>query len=59
MGFEPHECVVIEDSLSGVLAARNGGFHVLGFVNPHNREAFEREQVEVFFDMSELVAHLQ
>ena len=30
MGFDPHECLVIEDAQSGVDAALIGGFHVLG-----------------------------
>lgn len=31
MGYKPNECVVIEDSLSGIKAAVNGGFDVFGF----------------------------
>ena len=31
MGFEPHECIVIEDSLLGVQAALTGGFDVFWF----------------------------
>lgn len=31
MGYKPSDCVVIEDSLSGVKAAINGGFDVFGF----------------------------
>jgi len=31
MGFQPSECVVIEDSYIGVNAAINGGFDVYGF----------------------------
>lgn len=39
MGFQPNECVVIEDSLSGVLAARAGGFDVFGYTaHDYNNE---------------------
>lgn len=30
MGFDPNECLVIEDAQSGVDAALTGGFHVVG-----------------------------
>jgi len=56
MGFAPHECVVVEDSLAGVIAARRGGFDVFGFANEGNQEAFEAEGAEVFFEMGELFA---
>lgn len=32
----PHECVVIEDSHNGVLAAKNAGMKCIGFKNPHS-----------------------
>jgi len=54
MGFEPHQCVVIEDSLAGVAAGIAGGFHVLGYVRPHNARALEREGATVFYSMSDL-----
>jgi HAD superfamily hydrolase (TIGR01509 family) len=31
MGFDPEQCVVIEDSVNGVTAARRAGMRVLGF----------------------------
>ncbi|GGI58339.1 HAD family hydrolase [Winogradskyella haliclonae] len=31
MGFEPSECLIIEDSFTGVQAAKNGGFDVFAF----------------------------
>ncbi len=31
MGFHPTDCLVIEDSKLGVLAAKNGGFDVFGY----------------------------
>ncbi|HUH28118.1 HAD family hydrolase [Gelidibacter sp.] len=39
MGFHPSECLVIEDSMSGVKAALNGGFDVFGFTaHDYNNE---------------------
>ncbi|PJI07722.1 MULTISPECIES: HAD family hydrolase [Clostridium] len=32
----PEECVVIEDSHNGVLAAKNAGMKCIGFKNPHS-----------------------
>ncbi|WP_299225130.1 HAD family phosphatase [uncultured Psychroserpens sp.] len=39
MGFLPKDCIVIEDSLTGVIAAKNGGFDVFGFAqHDYNNE---------------------
>ena len=39
LGFHPEDCVVIEDSLTGVRAAKNGGFDVIGFTaHDYNNE---------------------
>ena len=54
MGFKPNECVVIEDSLAGVKAAKNGGFDVFGFANNHNHAELKKEGATVFFDMEHL-----
>jgi HAD superfamily hydrolase (TIGR01509 family) len=54
MGFKPRECVVIEDSVYGVTAAKAGGFDVFAYVNDPNENAFENTDVEVFYDMNEL-----
>jgi HAD superfamily hydrolase (TIGR01509 family) len=32
MGFDPQECLVVEDSVNGVTAARRAGMRVIGFV---------------------------
>ena len=31
MGFNIDECVVVEDTLTGVTAAKNGGFFTIGY----------------------------
>ena len=54
MGFQPQECAVIEDSLTGVKAAKAGGFDVYGLTRKGNEEAYEELGATVFFTMSEL-----
>lgn len=54
MGFKPKECAVIEDSLTGVKAAKAGGFDVFGYTQKGNEEPYEKLGATVFFDMSEL-----
>ena len=54
MGFKPNECVVIEDSMAGIIAARKGGFDVFGFTNEENKKDFENVGAKVFFEMGEL-----
>lgn len=39
MGFEVEECLIVEDSLLGVQAAKNGGFDVFGYTaHDYNNE---------------------
>jgi HAD superfamily hydrolase (TIGR01509 family) len=56
MGAEPDRCVVVEDSVYGVLAARAAGMHVYayasGLVNP---ETLRGPETTLFTDMSQLV----
>jgi HAD superfamily hydrolase (TIGR01509 family) len=54
MGFSPAECVVIEDSLAGIQAAKAGGFRVLGYANGHNARDLEEAGAIVFHHMREL-----
>jgi HAD superfamily hydrolase (TIGR01509 family) len=35
-GFEPHECIVIEDSFNGVTAAKKAGMYCIGYINPNS-----------------------
>ena len=34
-GYRPEDCIVIEDSVTGVTAAHRAGCHVLGFTGTH------------------------
>ena len=38
LGFEPANCVVFEDSLSGVTAGKRAGCKVVGITTTHTRE---------------------
>lgn len=55
MGFEPKDCLVIEDSIAGVQAAKSGGFDVFGYTNDKNRQKFEKEGAIVFNNMEDLI----
>src|SRR5690606_17876877 len=35
LGFEPHKCVVFEDSFAGVLSGKNAGCKVVGVTTTH------------------------
>lgn len=54
MGFEPEECVVIEDSASGIRAAVAGGFKVYALTNEKKKRTFEQQGAIVFENMKEL-----
>jgi HAD superfamily hydrolase (TIGR01509 family) len=54
MGFEVHECIIVEDSATGIQAAQSGGFDVIGFVNDGNTERFKDENFPICFSMNEL-----
>ncbi len=54
MGFEVNECIVIEDSNTGIQAAQSGGFDVVGFVNDGNTIRFQNENIPICFSMKEL-----
>lgn len=56
MGFQPKECLVIEDALAGLQAAKAGGFDVYGFSNGKNRDKFDKIADRTFLDMEELEA---
>ena len=54
MGFRPNECLVIEDSIAGIRAAKKGGFNVFGFTNQNEQKVFDEENLLIFQKMSEL-----
>lgn len=55
MGFKQEDCLVIEDSLSGVRAAKNGGFTVFGFTAHDFDNELEAEADNTFDHMSKLL----
>jgi HAD superfamily hydrolase (TIGR01509 family) len=54
MGYSPNECIVIEDSKSGVISAIKGGFKVYGFANANNSQVLQDEGAIVFYSYNEL-----
>lgn len=58
MGFEPSECVVIEDSFAGVQAGKRGGFDVYAYATPENKDELEKEGAITFFEMETLLTLL-
>lgn len=54
MKVQAHECVVVEDSLEGIQAAKAGGFDVFGFAQEHNSSLFKNAGAMVFHSMKEL-----
>ena len=55
MGFKPEECLVIEDSISGVIGARRGGFDVYGYTEHDYNNELEQEATKTFNSMSKLL----
>ncbi|WP_162497547.1 HAD family hydrolase [Aureibaculum marinum] len=54
MGFSPEDCVVIEDSLPGVTAAKAGGFDVFALENESNKTTLKNVDVSTFKKMRDL-----
>jgi HAD superfamily hydrolase (TIGR01509 family) len=52
MGYLPKECVIIEDSISGIQAAIAGGFDVYGYVEKRNDNLLEGFDIPIFNDMN-------
>lgn len=58
MGFIPKECLVIEDSLSGVRAAKAGGFDVFGYTEHDYNNELQHEATKTFDRMDRLLEML-
>ncbi|ULC60175.1 HAD-IA family hydrolase [Flaviramulus sp. BrNp1-15] len=58
MGFQPNECLIIEDSLSGVHAAKNGGFDVFGFTAHDYNNELKNVATKTFDSMDMLLKML-
>lgn len=54
MGFRPSDCIVIEDSIHGVRAAKSAGIKVLGFSNPAHEDQLKSEDIPLFHTMTDL-----
>jgi HAD superfamily hydrolase (TIGR01509 family) len=54
LGFDPGDCVVIEDSLPGVMAARAAGMTVLGYAERTPPRVLAAAGATVFTQMAEL-----
>lgn len=55
MGFKPEDCLIVEDSLSGVIAAKAGGFDVFGFTAHDYNNELEKETTKTFNSMATLL----
>ena len=55
MGFKPEDCVVIEDSLTGIQAAKAGGFDVFGFTAHDYNNELVAEATTTFNSMEKLL----
>jgi HAD superfamily hydrolase (TIGR01509 family) len=56
LGVKPQECLVVEDSMNGVLSAKNAGMFCIGFRNGFNEEQDISRADIIIHDMAELPA---
>jgi HAD superfamily hydrolase (TIGR01509 family) len=47
LGAEPQNCIVIEDAVAGVTAAKRGGMHCIAVTNSHPAEALSQADLVV------------
>jgi len=59
MGFAPEECIVIEDSITGIKAAKKGNFDVFGYTEHDYNNELEKEATMVFDKMEYLISLLK
>ena len=56
MGFEPRECLIIEDSLMGVQAAVASGATVYAYAeHAHNKEELQATGATLLYDMLDIL----
>jgi len=55
MGFKPNECLVVEDSVSGVKAALAGGFDVFGYTEHDYEDELQALATNTFNSMNKLI----
>ncbi len=58
MGYQPEDCLVIEDSVSGVKAAKAGGFDVFGYTEHDYKNELQALATKTFSNMEELLSIL-
>ena len=58
LGIQPKDCVVIEDSSSGVKAGVSGGFDVLAYGTQKNQKELDIAGAKVFLSMKEIRNYL-
>ncbi|WP_431136266.1 HAD family hydrolase [Psychroserpens mesophilus] len=58
LGFKPEDCLVIEDSLTGVIAAKNGGFDVIGYTAHDYNNELKSEATYIFDSMTDIKENL-
>ncbi len=58
MGYQPEDCLVIEDSVSGVKAARAGGFDVFGYTEHDYKNELQALATKTFSNMEGLLSIL-
>ncbi|MBC3759487.1 HAD family hydrolase [Hyunsoonleella sp. SJ7] len=51
MGFQPEECLVVEDSVSGIKAAKAGGFDVFGYTEHDYKNELKALATQTFDSM--------
>jgi len=58
MNFVPSDCIVVEDSLHGVIAAKNAGIKTFAYLNKnrHQADLIRQNGAQVFEDMEELLS---
>jgi HAD superfamily hydrolase (TIGR01509 family) len=54
MGFEPAQCIVVEDGIPGVQAARRAGMKILGYAPGRNAERLAQAGAQTFASTADL-----